>query len=75
MLAVYFGGVRVMADETGIYTVALAVVIVAMTLAALPSKPRQIVTALLVAVLGTGVGVALAVPYHCDPVWKYLGWC
>lgn len=61
LTAVYFGGVRVMANETGIYIVALTVVILAMTL---------------LAVLVAGVGVAVAVPYlACDPLWKLLGWC
>lgn len=74
MTAVYFAPVAV--DWTAVFAVAMVMVALSGAIAVLPDKPRRIVLALLIAILGVGVGIALAVPYKaCDPLWKLLGWC
>ena len=37
-----------------------------------PARTRKVVLVLLILGLATA---SYAVPYHCDPVWKYFGWC
>ena len=55
--------------------ISLSVLAVAVGVCNLPAKPRRTVIGAVLALVGAGVGVAVAVPYHCDPVWKFFGWC
>ena len=51
-----------------------AVFVLSVGVAKLPATQRRLAVATLMA-LAIGTGLALAVPYHCDPIWKYLGLC
>ena len=55
--------------------ISLCVLVIVMGVVQLPAKPRRTVIGAVLALIGAGVGVAVAVPYHCDPIWKYFGWC
>jgi hypothetical protein len=38
-------------------------------------RAKRIVVAVVLAVLGAGVGVAYAVPLNCPDLWRWLGIC
>ena len=54
-----------------------AVVVAVMALLAMRDRPRRLWVAVVVAVVGLALTAshADAVPYYCDPIWKYLGIC
>jgi len=61
----------------GVAQVVISMVVLAgvVGVAVLPDRARVIALAAVAAVIWAGVSVAMAVPYHCDPVWKWLGIC